>query len=207
VSLVLPVAAAALAACCGWPASGAVRVYTQRTIGPPLLAPPMALLAGLAAWLVHPGLIACAAAWLAICAVPLAVIDALAFRLPDPLTLAALAGTAAFLVAAAAASGDWAGLGRAAAGAAALGGLFLALALARPGSAGLGDAKLSVSLGALAAWAGWDVLLSALIAAFVLAAGYGLWLVASKGATLRARVPFGPFLLAGTLAAVVAASH
>lgn len=104
----LPVAAAVLAAGCGWPASRAVRAYTQRTIGPLLLAPPMALLAGLAAWLVHPGLVACAAAWLAICAVPLAVIDALAFRLPDPLTLAALAGTAAFLVAAAAASGDWA---------------------------------------------------------------------------------------------------
>ncbi len=184
-----------------------MRAYTQRTIGPLLLAPPMALLAGLAAWLVHPGLVACAAAWLAICAVPLAVIDVLAFRLPDPLTLAALGGIAAFLVAAAATSGDWAGLGRSAAGAAALGGLFLALALARPGSAGLGDAKLSVSLGALAAWAGWNVLLAALLAAFVLAAGYGLWLIVGTGATLRARLPFGPFLLAGTLVAVVAASH
>ena len=203
----LPVATAVLAAGCGPPASQAVRACTQRTIGPLLLAPPMALLAGVAAWLVHPGLVACAAAWLAICAVPLAVIDALAFRLPDPLTLAALGGIAAFLVAAAATSGDWAGLGRSAAGAAALGGLFLVLALARPGSAGLGDAKLSVSLGALAAWAGWNVLLAALLAAFVLAAGYGLWLIVSKGATLRARVPFGPFLLAGTLVAVVAASH
>jgi leader peptidase (prepilin peptidase)/N-methyltransferase len=207
VSLVLPVAAAVLAAGCGWPASQAVRAYTQRTIGPLLLAPPMALLAGLAAWLVHPGLVACAAAWLAICAVPLAVIDALAFRLPDPLTMGAFGGIAALAVAAAAASGNWPELTRSAAGAAALGGLFLALALARPGSAGLGDAKLSLSLGALTAWLGWSVLLAALIAAFVLAACYGLWLLASKGATLRARLPFGPFLLAGTLAAVVAAAH
>jgi leader peptidase (prepilin peptidase) / N-methyltransferase len=207
VSLALPAAAAVLAACCGWPASRAVRAYTERTIGPLLLAPPMALLGGLAAGLVHPGPVACAAAWLAVCAVPLAVIDALAFRLPDPLTVAALGGIAGFLVAAAAVSGDWAGLGRAAAGAAALGGLFLVLALARPGSAGLGDAKLSVSLGALAAWSGWGVLLAALAAAFVLAAGYGLWLIVAKGATLRARLPFGPFLLAGTLVAVIAAGH
>jgi leader peptidase (prepilin peptidase) / N-methyltransferase len=207
VSLALSAAAAVLAACCGWPASRAVRAYTQRTIGPLLLAPPMALLAGLAAGLVHPGLVACAAAWLAICAVPLALIDALAFRLPDPLTLAALGGITALLVAVAAVSGDWAALGRAAAGAAALGGTFLALALARPGSAGLGDAKLSVSLGALTAWAGWDVLLGALAVAFVLAAGYGLWLIVAKGATLAARLPFGPFLLAGTLVAVIAAGH
>lgn len=203
----LPASAAVIAACCGLPASRAVRAYTQRTIGPLLLAAPMAVLAGLAAWLAHPVLVACAVAWLAVCAVPLAVIDSLAFRLPDPLTMAALGGIAAFAVAAAAASGNWPELGRSAAGAAALGGLFLALALARPGSAGLGDAKLSLSLGALSAWLGWTVLLSALIAAFVLAACYGLWLIASKGATLHARLPFGPFLLAGTLAAVVAASH
>jgi leader peptidase (prepilin peptidase)/N-methyltransferase len=166
----------------------------------------MAVLAGLAAWLTHPGLVAGAVAWLAVCAVPLAVIDWLAFRLPDPLTMAALGGIAACGVAAAAVSGNWPELARSAAGAAALGGLFLALALARPGSAGLGDAKLSLSLGALAAWVGWAVLLAALFAAFVLAAGYGIWLIARQGATLRARLPFGPFLLAGTLVAVVAAN-
>jgi len=206
VSLVLSAGAAVLAACCAVPASRAVRVYSQRTLNPLLLALPMAALAWLASVWTHPALVACAAAWLAVCAVPLAIIDVLEFRLPDPLTIAALGGTAAFLIAAATASGTWPDLGRSAAGAAALGALFAILALARPGSAGLGDAKLSLSLGALTAWLGWGVLAAALIAAFVLAACYGLWLLASRRATLRTRLPFGPFLLAGALAAVIAAS-
>jgi leader peptidase (prepilin peptidase)/N-methyltransferase len=206
VSLVLSAGAAVLAACCAIPASRAVRAYTQRTINPLLLTLPMAVLAWLASAWTHPALVACAAAWLAVCAVPLAIIDAREFRLPDPLTMAALGGTAAFLIAAAAATGTWPDLGRSAAGAAALGGLFGVLALARPGSAGLGDAKLGLSLGALTAWLGWGVLAAALLAAFVLAACYGLWLIAGRRATLRTRLPFGPFLLAGALAAVIATS-
>jgi leader peptidase (prepilin peptidase) / N-methyltransferase len=207
VSLVLPAGAAVIAACCGWPASRIVRGYTQRTIAPPVLALLMAILAFAAGTLVHPALVACAAAWLAVCAVPLAVIDLAEFRLPDPLTMAAAGGTATFLVCAAGVGGTWSQLARSAAGAAALAGLFLALAIARPGSAGLGDAKLSLSLGALAAWPGWGVLLGALLAAFLLAACYALWLLAARHASLRSRLPFGPFLLAGTLIAVLLASR
>jgi leader peptidase (prepilin peptidase) / N-methyltransferase len=207
VSLVLPAGAAVIAACCGWPASHIVRGYTQRTIAPPVLALPMVILAFAAGALVHPVLVACAAAWLAVCAVPLTVIDAAEFRLPDPLTMAALGGTAAFLIGAVGVGGTWPQLARSAAGAAALAGLFLLLAIARPGSAGLGDAKLSLSLGALVAWAGWDVLLGALLAAFLLGACYGGWLLAARHATLRTRLPFGPFLLAGALIAVLLAGR
>jgi leader peptidase (prepilin peptidase) / N-methyltransferase len=207
VSLVLPAGAAVLAACCGGPASRIVHGYTQRTIAPALLALVMAILAFAAGFFVHPALVACAAAWLAVLAVPLAVIDAVEFRLPDPLTIAAAGGTATFLICAAGASGNWPQLARSAAGAAALAGLFLALALARPGSAGLGDAKLSLSLGALAAWPGWGVLLGALLAAFLLAGCYAGWLLAGRRASLRSRLPFGPFLLAGTLIAIVVASR
>lgn len=203
----LSAGAAAIAACCGWPASSIVRGYTQRTIAPPVLALPMAILAFAAAALVHPVLVACAVAWLALCAVPLTVIDAAEFRLPDLLTMAALGGTATFLSCAAGVGDTWPQLARSAAGAAILAGLFLLLAIARPGSAGLGDAKLGLSLGALAAWPGWDVLLGALLAAFLLAACYGGWLLAARQATLRTRLPFGPFLLAGTLIAVLVASR
>jgi len=126
-------------------------------------------------------------------------------RLPDALTGACLAGTAACLTAAAAAAGSWPVLGRAAVGALAVAAFFTLLALIRPGSAGLGDAKLGLSTGALAAWFGWTVLLSALFAAFVLAAGYAVWLLASGRTSLRGgSVPFGPFLLAGCLLAVAA---
>jgi leader peptidase (prepilin peptidase)/N-methyltransferase len=217
-TLAFPVTAAVLAAGCGWPASAMVHAYTVPAATAPgdrplavrqaplLVAAAMAILAFAAAWWVHPALVACAACWLAVCAVPLAAIDASARRLPDPLTGVAFGGTGAFLLAAAAYAGRWPDLARAGAGAGAVGALFLLLAVARPGSAGLGDAKLGLSTGALGGWLGWGVLLTALFAGFVLAACYGLWLIGVRKASLRASVPFGPFLLAGCIAAVLLAS-
>jgi leader peptidase (prepilin peptidase) / N-methyltransferase len=214
-TLAFPVTAAALAAVLAWPASALVLSYTASSSGrlrlrPGWLAPPlavaMAALTLVVAAAVHPDLVACAACWLAALAVPLAVTDALVRRLPDLLTAAAFAGTAAFLVAAAATGSEWPSLVRAGAGAAIVAGLFLVLALARPGSAGLGDAKLGLSIGALTGWLGWDVLVSALFASFVLTACYGLVLLALRRGTLRTMVPFGPFLLAGCMAAVLLTS-
>lgn len=224
--LLFPVAAAVATAACGWPASALVVALSAPTpaaatpgaadagAGTPPIRPARPLpvllislvLAALAfgvAVRLHPAAVAAAGCWLAACGVPMAIIDTRHRRLPDVLTGACLAGTAACLTAAAAASGDWAALGRAALGALVVGAFFALLALARPGSAGLGDAKLGLSIGGLAAWLGWTVLLSALFAAFVLAAGYGIWLVGSGRASLRGgSVPFGPFLLAGCLLAV-----
>jgi leader peptidase (prepilin peptidase) / N-methyltransferase len=172
---------------------------------PLLLAVPLALLAGAGAGLVHPYLVAGAACWLAVCSVPLAVIDSAVHRLPDKLTGAAFAGTAAFLLAAAAYDDRWAELARSGGGALAVAALFTLLALLRPGSAGLGDAKLGLSMGALAAWFGWGTLLLAVAAGFVLAGMYGLWLLVSGRAGLRSSIAFGPFLLAGGFAAVLLA--
>jgi leader peptidase (prepilin peptidase) / N-methyltransferase len=202
----LPVGAAVLAGGCAWPASRVVTVYTQRTIAPLRMAVLMAALAGAAGTWVRPWPVACAACWLAICAVPLATIDALSRRLPDRLTAAAFAGTAAFLVTAAAVGGAWGTLARSGAGGAAVAAFFVLLAVARPGSAGLGDAKIGLSIGALAAWLGWTVLLAALLVSFLAAACYGLWLLASRRAQIGSTIAFGPFLLAGCLAAVLLAS-
>jgi leader peptidase (prepilin peptidase)/N-methyltransferase len=166
----------------------------------------MAALAGAAGTWVHPWPVAGAACWLAVLSVPLAIIDVLARRLPDRLTAAALAGMAAFLVTAAAADAGWRPLARSAEGAAGLAAVFVLLAIARPGSAGLGDAKLSLSIGALAAWFGWAVLITALLICFLLAAGYALWLLASRRAGIGSTIAFGPFLLAGCLAAVLLTS-
>ncbi len=155
---------------------------------------------------VHPALVACAACWLVLTGLPLAVIDSRIRRLPDPLTLGAFAGTVVLLCAAAAVTGHWRELARAGEGAVVLAALFVLLALSKTGSAGLGDAKFGLSVGALAAWFGWCVLLLAVLAAFVLAACYGLLLVATGRVSMRgASIPFGPFLLAGCLAAVLAA--
>ncbi|HTP14829.1 MAG TPA: A24 family peptidase [Streptosporangiaceae bacterium] len=143
--------------------------------------------------------------WLGVCAVPLALIDMRTRRLPNALTAAAYAGTLVLLAAAAAAGGHWAQLARAAAGGAVLAACFLALAIGRPGSVGLGDVKLSASAGTALAWFGWQVLFGGILAGLLLAAAYGLTLLALRRATLRQQIPFGPFLLAGTLAAITAA--
>lgn len=161
---------------------------------------------GLPAASTSPALVVVALCWLGACAVPLALIDARTHRLPDALTGAAYAGTLALLTAAAAAGGHWAQLGRAAAGGAVLAACFLTLALARPGSVGLGDVKLSASAGTAMAWFGWRVLLAGTAAGLLLAAAFGLALLAVRRATLRQQIPFGPFLLAGALAAAIAAA-
>jgi leader peptidase (prepilin peptidase) / N-methyltransferase len=72
-----------------------------------------ALLVGLAAR-VHPGLVLTGAAWLVVCAIPLAWIDVAVHWLPDPLTGWAYLGTVTLLPAAA--SGHWHSFLRAAAG-------------------------------------------------------------------------------------------
>jgi leader peptidase (prepilin peptidase) / N-methyltransferase len=144
--------------------------------------------------------------WLAGCAVPLALIDARTRRLPDALTAAAYAGVLALLVVAAVISAHWADLGRAAAGGAVLAGCLLALALIGPGAVGLGDVKLAASAGTALGWYGWRVLLAGPFAGLLLAACYGLVLLALRRATLRQQIAFGPFLLAGTFAAIIAAA-
>lgn len=252
-SLAFPVAAAVVAAACGWPASAVIAAFSARPegadpvtagtastdaradgadgadrlsrdpgrTGPVASAQPVsrpapalpwlaaAIMAGLAfaaAARLHPASVAVAACWLVICGLPLTVIDVRVRRLPDVLTGAAFAGVAVCLLTAAAVTGQWPALARAAGGGAAVGVLFAVLALARPGSAGLGDAKLGVSTGALAGWLGWGVLLLSVFAAFVLAAACGLGLVAAGRASLRSgSLPFGPFLLAGCLAIVLLA--
>ena len=123
---------------------------------------------------VHPGLVLAAACWLAACCVALAWIDAVVQRLPDALTGAAYAGTAGFLLAAAAASGRWPDLLRAVLGGLALAAAYLALAVISRSALGLGDVKLAASLGTLTAWAGWPVLIAGAFAGFLLGALYGV---------------------------------
>ena len=75
-------------------------VACQARTGPPPAAVEIsiaALLVGLTAR-VHPGLVLTGAAWLTVCAVPLAWIDSAVHRLPDPLTGWAYLGTVAVLL-------------------------------------------------------------------------------------------------------------
>jgi leader peptidase (prepilin peptidase)/N-methyltransferase len=173
---------------------------------PPVLpvAVSTAILFGALATRVHPGLVLAAACWLAACAVPLAFIDVAVRRLPDRLTIPAYAGTAALLLAAAV-SGHWPILLRAALGGLALAGFYLALFLLSPSAMGLGDVKLAASLGTLLAWFGWRTLIAGGFAGFLLAGVFSVALILSGRATRKQQIPFGPFMITGAFLIILAA--
>lgn len=129
----------------------------------------------------------------------LTAVDARVQRLPDVLTLPLAAAMAAALGLAAlapGAGGDWTG---ALLGGAALTGGFFVLFLISPRGMGFGDVKLAATPGLALGWYGWDVLFAGTLLAFLLAAAYGLTLLLAKRAKWKSSVPFGPFLLLGSL--------
>ncbi|MEK7510306.1 MAG: prepilin peptidase [Patescibacteria group bacterium] len=80
-------------------------------------------------------------------------------------------------------------------------GFFLAIFLGSRGRwMGLGDVKLAFFMGL---FLGWPNVLVALFVAFVIGAGGGLVLIATRRKNLTSEVPFGPFLIAGTLVALL----
>ena len=189
----------------GWP-QRAVITRLEVSPRPPALAvgAVTALLLGGLAARVHPALVLAAACWLAACAVPLACTDLAVQRLPDPLTGAAYAGTAVLLLAAAAVGGTWSALVRALLGGLALAGFYLLLMVISPSGMSLGDVKLAASLGTLLAWFGWRLLLAGGFAGFLLGGVFAGALLVSRRADRKQPIPFGPFMIAGAVLAVVA---
>ncbi|WP_340558394.1 A24 family peptidase [Streptomyces sp. GSL17-111] len=132
----------------------------------------------------------------------LAVVDVAVHRLPDVLTLP-LAGAAGALLGLAAlvpaAAGSWTGalLGGAASGVG-----YFVLFLIHSRGMGFGDVKLAITCGIALGWYGPQVLLLGTFAAFALGAAYGTALVLARRAGRRTPLPFGPFMVVGTLAGV-----
>lgn len=69
---------------------------------------------------------------------------------------------------------------------------------------GLGDVALAPVLGFVLGWLGWGTTVTGLLAGFVLGAVIGLGLMVAAGTDRRARVPHGPFMLAGAAFGLVA---
>ena len=202
-ALIASLAAAGLLA--GWP-QRAVIARLDISPRPPALVAGAAtaiLLGGLAAR-VHPALVLAAACWLAACAVPLAYADMAVQRLPDPLTGAAYAGTVVLLLLAAAVGGPWSALLRALLGGLALAGFYLLLILISPSGMSLGDVKLAASLGSLLAWFSWRLLIAGGFAGLGLGALAAGALLASQRVSRKHLIPFGPFMIAGAVLAVIA---
>ncbi len=123
------------------------------------------------------------------------VVDARTGSIFDPLTLALLLASLAL----GALNGS---LTDGLYGAVAVGGaLFMLHALSRGRGLGLGDVKLG---GALGMALGLSTGALAIALAFVFGGGYGVWLLTTRRARPGTPVRFGPFIAAGTFAALLA---
>lgn len=136
--------------------------------------------------------------------VALALIDVDVKRLPNVLVLPSYLVVAVLLSGAAALEGDWGGLLRAAVGMAVLYGLYFTLALVYPAGMGFGDVKLAGLLGLVLAWLGWAELVAGAFLGFLLGGVWGAGLLLARRAGRGSQIPFGPFMLAGALAGVLA---
>jgi leader peptidase (prepilin peptidase)/N-methyltransferase len=140
-----------------------------------------------------------AAAWIAAFGIVLSFVDSTVHRLPDRLTMPALAGAATILTASAVLTSAYGHLLSAVAGAVALGGFYLVMVLIRPHAIGLGDAKLALLTGLVLGWFSLSSAVAGLIAAVLIGAVVGLLLLATRHIHLRQGFAHGPAMLLGAL--------
>ena len=167
----------------------------------------------LAFWL---ALAACA--YFFVMAVRLTVIDVRHHLLPDRIVFPSYAIAGVLLLGAAASEllpggQDAAGTAdagvfgvpglRVLAGGAALWLFYFLLHAVYPPGMGFGDVKLAGVLGMYLGFLGWGHVMAGTFAAFVLGGLWSLGLLAARRGNLQSAIPFGPFMLAGTLAAMV----
>ena len=141
---------------------------------------------------------------LAAAGVPLAFFDARTSRLPNVVTLPAYPGSLALLgMAAPFVPGGTGRFAHALIGMAAAAAFFCVLLVVSPAGIGMGDVKLAGPLGAYLGWLGATAFAAGLMAAWLLAAVTGLGLMLAHRAGRKTRIPFGPLLIAATLAVVL----
>lgn len=136
---------------------------------------------------------------LALTATPLTLIDFEHHRLPNRLVFTAAAAAAVLLTAAAAAEDDWDAWLRALGGGAAVFAVLFAIAFAAPRSFGFGDVKLGGVLGAYLGWFGWTYVYYGIFAGFLLGTVVAVGLLATRKASPKTAMAFGPMLVLGAL--------
>lgn len=135
--------------------------------------------------------------------VALWMIDLDVKRLPNAIVLPAYVVGAALLTVPAAATGEWGNLVRAGLGMAALYGFYFLLALIYPAGMGFGDVKLAGVLGLYLGWLGWAEVVTGGFLGFLFGGVVGLGLMAIRRLGRKSQIPFGPFMLAGALVAIL----
>lgn len=135
--------------------------------------------------------------------VALAFIDLDTQRLPNRVLFPTTVATAALLALAAAIDGAWGDLARAATGGAIAFAILLLIHVAKPAGMGFGDVKLAFLCGLTLGWWGLADMVIGLYGGFVLGAIVGVVLIATKRAGFGKAIPFGPYMIAGTLLMVM----
>jgi leader peptidase (prepilin peptidase)/N-methyltransferase len=163
----------------------------------------LALVWGLLAWQLGADLVLPVVLYVAMAGVLLCYVDLRVQLLPNAVVLPSYAVVAGLLVVVAAVGGSWDRLGWAAVGGGGWWGFLALLRLAAPSGMGFGDVKLGGVLGLVLGWFGLPHAVIGIFLAFLLGGVVSLGLVAARRVGLRTAVPFGPFLLAGCLAALL----
>jgi len=135
--------------------------------------------------------------------VALALIDLDVKRLPNSLTIPSYAVGAGLLGLAAVADGDATAYARALLGMLVLFAFYFLLAFIYPAGMGFGDVKLAGVLGMYLGWLGWGVLVVGGFLGFLLGGCVGAALMLARRAGRKSAIPFGPFMLAGALLAIL----
>jgi len=142
--------------------------------------------------------------YLAAVGLALSLIDLDVRRLPNALTLPSYVVGIGLLGLASLARPGSGSFVRALIGMAVLYGFYLLLVFIKPGAMGWGDVKLAGVLGLYLGFLGWGTLVVGAFAAFLLGGVAGITLIVTSRAGRKARIPFGPFMIAGALLAVFA---
>jgi leader peptidase (prepilin peptidase)/N-methyltransferase len=155
------------------------------------------------AWEIGPTWALPAFLYLGAVGVALGAIDLDTHRLPNALTLPSYVVGGLLLLLPAALDSQWDSYLRAWLGAAVLYGFYLLLVVAYPAGMGWGDVKLAGVLGLYLGWLGWGTLAVGGFLGFLLGAVVGGVLMVTRRSGRKSKIPFGPFMLAGTLLAII----
>jgi leader peptidase (prepilin peptidase)/N-methyltransferase len=135
--------------------------------------------------------------------VALSLIDLRHFLLPNRIIYPVTAVSVVLLAIAALVEDDLSALWRSLACAAGAFAVFLVLHLVSPRAMGFGDVRLAFLLGLDLGWLGVGEVVVGLVLGFVYGAAVGLVLLATGARSRRDHIPFGPFLAAGALTALL----
>ena len=135
--------------------------------------------------------------------VALALIDIDVKRLPNVIVLPSYLVAGVLLAIAAVIDGAWEDLLRSVLGMAALYGFYFLLALVYPKGMGFGDVKLAGLLGLYLGWLGWAEVVTGGFLGFLFGGVGGVLLIAVRRAGRKSMIPFGPYMLAGALVAIL----